>query len=240
MISSDLALILHARPYRESSQLVSLFCRHHGRFTLVARAARASGRKGNPLQPFCLLQIGWSGRGELKTLRSAEIRQSRVLQGANLYIGLYLNEVLMRLIHEHEAHEEVFDLYEVMLRKLAQGGDVEPSLRMFEFQLLAALGYGFALNCDGVSGQAVEAEHYYGYDAERGLYLLAQPQTDRASFQGGHLLAIADGDFTAAEVRLTAKRLSRLALARHLGDKPLVSRELFRGAVFQGGGVERL
>ncbi|RLU03653.1 MAG: DNA repair protein RecO, partial [Ketobacter sp.] len=48
------------------------------------------------------------------------------------------------------------------------------------------------------------------------------------SFSGQHLLAIEQHDYDEPEVAKAAKRLIRLALAPHLGDKPLHSRELFK------------
>ncbi|HAG71959.1 MAG TPA: DNA repair protein RecO, partial [Gammaproteobacteria bacterium] len=47
-------------------------------------------------------------------------------------------------------------------------------------------------------------------------------------FFGANLLALKDLNFKEAGVLSSAKRLLRIALAVHLGDKPLHSRSLFK------------
>jgi len=233
MNRSDQAFVLHTRPYRESSQVVSLFSRDNGRFSAVSRGARGRA-KGTPLQPFCLLQTAWHGKSELKTLTCAEILEARILQGNKLYVGLYLNELLTRLVHENEPHSDLFQHYGFLVDKLATENDIEPLLRIFEFNLLQDLGYGFALDTDATSGEPVAPDLDYMFLPGEGM-VLANGRTGSAAIAGKHLSAMAAGDFADAAVRLSAKRLARAALAPHLGRKPLVSRELFRGAVSGSG-----
>jgi DNA repair protein RecO (recombination protein O) len=93
---------------------------------------------------------------------------------------------------------------------------------------LGELGYCFALDIDGYSGEAVQAGHWYHYNPEHGLTArgaVAEPA--RPAFSGADLLAIAADDLSGT-ARVTAKRLLRLALGVHLGEAPLRSRELFR------------
>ena len=40
LVESEPAYILHAKPYRETSQLLDVFTRDHGRIGLVANGAR--------------------------------------------------------------------------------------------------------------------------------------------------------------------------------------------------------
>ena len=73
-VEAQPAFVLHARAWRETSLLLDVLSRDHGRIGLVARGVR-SARSRTPrslLQPFAPLQLGWSGRGELSTLNSAE------------------------------------------------------------------------------------------------------------------------------------------------------------------------
>ena len=67
------AFVLHARPYSETSLLLDTFTEGQGRVRLLAKGARSrrSQLKG-ALQPFTPLLIRWGGKGEVKTLRSAE------------------------------------------------------------------------------------------------------------------------------------------------------------------------
>jgi len=224
MNTSDQAYILHMRAYRESSQLISLFSRTCGRFAAVARGR---SKKTSSRQPFTNLQVTWTGKSDLKTLVSAEPLSTCVLQGSHLYVGFYLNELLVRMLHEQDPQQSIFDHYGLLLESLAAKRDIEPQLRQFEFHLLHALGYGFSLEFDAEQGGQIQPEVNYLFVPDQG-FKPALP-IDQAVFEGKQLLAIAEGDFEAPGVRLVAKRLMRMALAPHLGGKPLHSRELFRG-----------
>lgn len=67
------AFVLHSRPWSETSLMLDVFTEESGRVRLVAKGARSkrSNLKG-ALQPFTPLLLRYSGRGEVKTLRSAE------------------------------------------------------------------------------------------------------------------------------------------------------------------------
>jgi DNA repair protein RecO (recombination protein O) len=74
-VSLEPAWVLHHYPYRDSSLLLEVFTREHGRVGLVARGARAAkGRWRNQLQKLQPLLLSWSMRGELGTLTGADSR----------------------------------------------------------------------------------------------------------------------------------------------------------------------
>jgi DNA repair protein RecO (recombination protein O) len=152
------AYVLHRREYRDTSLIVELLTPDHGRLSAVARGARrASGRRpgqGALLQPFLALLVSLSGGSELKTLTSIESQEIRPqLQGETLYSALYVNELVMRLLHRDDPHPEVFESYRLALSQLAGGQATDLVLRRFEFSLLEELGYGFDLWTDGASGE---------------------------------------------------------------------------------------
>jgi len=226
------SFVLHTRPYRDSSRLLEVFTAEHGRISLVARGARRPSRGGSGgalLQPFTPLLLSFSGRGELKTLGAIESAGAAVaLSGERIYSGLYLNELLVRLLHRHDPHPQLFAAYGAALAELASDDSVEPALRRFEFTLLHELGYGFELAADGRSGASVRADDWYHYHPDCGLYAReGVAEAERPAYAGADLLAMARGEF-GGQVRLTARRLLRHALAAHLGEAPLRSRELFR------------
>lgn len=223
--------VLHSRPYRDTSLLLDVLTAEHGKIGLVARGARRKSRKGNTaavLQPFTPMLLGFSGRGELKTLTASESAgRPQALLGERLFSGLYLNELLVRLLHRHDPHPELFAAYGVALNGLATSDDVDQILRRFELVLISELGYGFELDVDGHSGEAIQASTWYTYHPEFGLVALGQQSSpEQAAFRGAELLAIAADDFS-GEARQTAKRLARRVLAEQLGETPLRSRELF-------------
>ncbi|UPT55108.1 DNA repair protein RecO [Dickeya zeae] len=223
------AFVLHGRPYSETSLLLDLFSENEGRVRVLAKGARArrSSLKG-ALQPFTPLLVRWGGRGEVKTLRNAEpVSLALPLSGSLLYSGLYVNELLTRVLELETNYSALFFDYLHCLQQLAAtNGSPEPALRRFELALLEHLGYGVDfLHCAG-SGEPVADTMTYRYRSEKGF--IASLVVDNVSFTGRELQALASREFPDTDALRAAKRFTRMALKPYLGGKPLKSRELFR------------
>ncbi len=229
-ISLQSAYVLHTRPYRDTSLLVEIFSHDFGRVGLVARGVRTSkSRYASLLQPFMPLLLSWSGQGELPTLSGAEAAGvAPQLSGELLLSGFYLNELLMRLLQRGDAHPRLFETYITALASMAEQTNQEPILRKFEHQLLQEIGYGLILDHDVISGEMINPEVSYHYHPDRGPVSSTGRDEDGIPVQGQTLLAIAQDDYSQPQVRQEAKRLMRAALAVHLGDRPLKSRQLFQ------------
>ena len=138
--------ILHQRPYRETSLLLDAFSSEHGRVGLVARGVKRRGGRPALLQPARRLNIAWSMRSELGTLTAVEASTPPArLAGTRLVSCFYMNELLVRTLHGHEAHPELFHRYEQALKGLDGGEPEDRVLRIFEKHLLKSLGYGLIL-----------------------------------------------------------------------------------------------
>lgn len=217
------AFVLHSRPYKETSALVD-FLTAEGRLRAVLRGAR--GKSGSLARPFLALELELRGLGELKTVARLEAGGiPHLLSGDALFSGLYLNELLVRLLPAEDPHPALFEHYAATLAALAAGRPLEPLLRAFEWRLLDELGYGFALDQDR-HGQPIEPQGLYRWLADCGFEPVVQLQP--GLFHGADLLAMNEADWQTPGVLAAAKRLMRQALAPHLGGRPLVSRELFR------------
>ncbi len=229
-ISLQPSYILHTRPYRDSSLLLEIFCRDHGRIGLVARGARSSKpRFAGLLQPFIPILLSWHGQGELATLRSAEPGgPAPLLAGDRLYSAFYLNELLLRLLQRADPHTRLFDAYITVLSALAESKKEEESLRHFEQVLLQEIGYGLILDHDVETGEAIDTQLQYTYILDRGPVLWQKNTQQGIIIQGKTLQAIAANHYPDSETRRQAKHLMRSALAVHLGGRPLKSRELYR------------
>ena len=105
--------LLHHYPWRDTSRILEVLTREHGRVTLFARGVRGPGAKLAPvLQPFQLLLLSFSGRGEAAQLTGAERAAAAVpLQQQCLLAGFYLNELLLKLTTRHDPLPELFDHY---------------------------------------------------------------------------------------------------------------------------------
>lgn len=229
-VSDEPAFVLHHHDYGETSLLLEMFTRHHGRVGVVAKGAR---RARSPLRatliPFQLLTIGFSGRGELPTLTAAEpAALAPSFQGERLYCGLYLNELLLRLMHRHDPHDDLFTVYLETLDRLASAAQPEAVLRIFEKRLLEETGYGLVLDRDVISQSPLAADASYRYLPERGPVPASSVGDEGILIRGSSLLALAREEMTDPTVLAETKRLLRSLLARQLGTKPLMSRRLFR------------
>ena len=234
--SLEPCLVLHHRPWRETSAIVEMFAAESGRIGVVARGGR---RPSSPfrglLQPFIPLLGSWRGRGDLATLTGIEADgPPSALTGQALFGGLYLNELLMRLLHRHDPHAELFISYRGTLDRLSQGEPVEPTLRVFEKYLLADIGYGLVLDREVESGEPIEGDMRYDYVAEIGPKPVSGPPASGHGVQvsGRTLLALAKERFDAPDEVRESKRLMRYLLSELLGDRPLAVRALFER---QGG-----
>lgn len=227
-VSLQPAYVLHHRPFRDTSRIVDLFTRDHGRTTVVARAVRApKSRLRGLLQPFSALMVSFSSRGELGTLNGAEAAGScRVLEGDALLSAFYINELLLRLTHKDDPHPEVYLEYERTLSRLEEKRSPREALRIFEKRLLEALGYGLNLGHDIVTGEPVVAHKYYEFRLEEGPAVVESGSTGALVFPGRSLMALSAESLMDEPDMRDARLLLRSALDIYLGARPLKTRQV--------------
>ena len=227
-VDGQSAYVLHLHPYSETSLVVDVFTRDHGRVPLLARGARRprSAMRGM-LMSFQPLELGWFGGGEVKTLAKAEwLGGMPLLGGRCLLLGYYLNELLLKMLPREDPHVALFEAYAAALRALAAGSDDAPELRRFEKTLLKELGYGLTLDIDMETGRPVEAGVEYNYLIERGP-VRRNDGDEAAAISGKTLLDMVADDYSDSRTRLESRQLMRQLIAHHLGGKPLQSRRVF-------------
>lgn len=241
------AYLLRARPFAESSLLADLFTREHGRLTVLAKGARrGKSRVRGVLLPFLPLLASWSGKGQLPTLTSVELRVdgaavNGALKGETLASGFYLNELLLLLLHRHDAHEALFEHYHDAVSQLACAPSprhARHALRVFEKHFLRHIGFGAVFDRDADTGQAIDARRQYRYIPERGPVRVdagdanalndAGDAAGALPVSGRTLHALRDEVFPSdAELR-EAQRLTRALIDRQLGGRALRSRRVLR------------
>ncbi|MGB1289419.1 MAG: DNA repair protein RecO [Porticoccaceae bacterium] len=231
-VESEPGFILHTIPYRETSLLVDLFSLNHGRVRCVAKGFRKPNKKGiaKTLFPYTEHHFHWQGRGELKTLIQADPLQSPVfLKQEALFVGLYTNELLYKLLHQHDPHQPLYHFYHQFMSHLSVSGLDQAELRRFEMLLLEELGYGLVLDAEAETGQAVSAECLYYYIPDQGLKLIQdQSQDNIYALSGADIMALSQGQLEKQSVLRTAKQLTRQVIDFYLDGKELNSRELYR------------
>ena len=219
--------VLHQRPYRDTSLIVELFAREHGRMSAFAHAARGPRSRFAGLQAFRPLLLSWSGRGEAPTLTAAESDgpPPAALAPELLLSGFYLNELLLKLTVPHDPQPELYAHYAATLQRLRAGEPLETVLRSFEKRLLELLGYGTDFRC-AAGGCAVSADAYYHFRPGAGLWPAAGGP---GAVPGRVLLALAaDAPLGDAEGQRQARALLRAALDHCLDGRELNVRTVAR------------
>ncbi|WP_251357924.1 DNA repair protein RecO [Kangiella sp. TOML190] len=216
------AFILHTRPFKETSLLVEAFTLEEGRVSLVAKGARSASNKNQKralLQPFYPLSISWLGRANLKTLKQLDsCGLPFQLNGINNLCGLYLNELLLKLLIQWDPHLELFEVYQQTLELLQSSDSPQILLREFELYLLDELGYAIDWTAD-IHGDLIDEKQEYSYIPQQGFAI--------ESLKRGLLIK---GDLINAVAQRQWQHKGSVAIARtvnkHIIDHILDGKEL--------------
>lgn len=147
-VGDEPAFILHRYDWSESSLILEVFTRHRGRVALLAKGVKRHTSNFRPvllaLQPLKVsYTLSGDGNADIHVLKGAEWAGGHIMpMGNNLLTGLYLNELLMRLLARDDPYAYLFDVYGAVVKLLAtqQEEVIEPVLRAFELILLRELG----------------------------------------------------------------------------------------------------
>lgn len=166
------AFVLHRYDWSESSLILEVFTRRHGRIALVAKGVKKPTSQFRPvLLPLQPLLLSWGGDAEVRTLKAAQWQGGHVMPtGDALLSGSYLNELLMRLLARDDPHPGLFDHYALAVQLLAEKADAQqPILRAFELLLLQAIGLLPDLACEGSTLAPLADDRAYVLSPESGL-----------------------------------------------------------------------
>lgn len=225
-VEKEPSFILHQRAYSETSVILDIFSKKYGRLSLIAKGVKKqASSKGSVLNQFQLLILSWSGRSDLKTMTNAEIAGDvyRISPDA-VYCGFYINELIIRLLHQNDPHPELFDYYNQLIKNFSNGLS-EKLLRVFEKKLLIEIGYGVILDHDK-NNNAIDADADYYYLPEEGPVKVIDRSINANMIKGKNLLALANEKFGDQDDMVEIKKLMRMLLQMQLGEKPLRSRQL--------------
>ena len=236
----DKGYVLHTYPYRETSLILQVWTEKHGRLGLVAKGARRpKSASRSVLIPFQPLVLDWFGRGELRTLKTAEpASPATPLGGQSLLSAFYLNELLLKLTTRDDPHEGLFAAYDdaigalrAITRARGRQDEVEPVLRRFELRLLQELGYAVELTREATTHAPIVAEREYLYVVERGPIPApgeGQTPANAVRLSGHTLLDLDRGRLEDAATIAQAKQLMRLLINHSLNGQELATRAMVR------------
>ena len=241
-ISDEPAYVLHSYDWSESSLILEVFCRRQGRVALVAKGAKKPSSNFRPvllpLQPLLVTYtLAGDGTADIHTLKGAEWVGGHVMPtGDALLSGMYLNELLLRLLARADPHPALFDAYAGVVRVLASehGDALEPVLRSFELLLLREIGLLPSLDAQTMTFAPLLPDTRYTLVPEGGLR--AASSTDRAGLLGSQWQALQRAlddvaSYTAtlracAPVAAELKPQLRALLQYHCGSPTLRTRQL--------------
>ena len=242
-VGEEPAFILHRYDWSESSLILEVFTRHRGRVALVAKGAKKHTSTFRPvllaLQPLKVsYTLSGDGQADIHVLKGAEWAGGHIMpMGNNLLTGLYLNELLMRLLARDDPYAYLFDVYGAVVKLLATQPEevIEPVLRAFELIVLRELGLLPTLHEETLTLQPLQPEALYVLVAEMGLRPALD--SDRAALTGGEWAqlqqALVQGDSAypaavraCAAVATALKPQLRHLLQYHCGSPLLRTRQL--------------
>jgi DNA repair protein RecO (recombination protein O) len=237
-ISDEPAYVLHRYDWSESSLILEVFTRNHGRMALVAKGAKRPSSSFRPiLLPLQPLHVSFGGDAEIRTLKGAEWQGGHIMpSGDALMSGYYLNELLLTLLARDDPHPDLFDIYATAVQVIASehGEALQSALRAFELLLLREIGLLPLLDAQTMTLLDLEPAHRYSLVPEGGLRQTSE--SDRASLSGAQWLALqqsiaANSSFVAtlracSEVMSDLKPQLRALLNYHCGVSTLRTRQM--------------
>jgi DNA repair protein RecO (recombination protein O) len=156
---ADVGIVLGARRHGETSAVVELMTREHGRHLGLVRGG--SGSRHKPmLQVGNLVSATWRARLDehlgYYVIEGLDLRAASYLSMAHALYGLNHLAALCRLLPERDPHPSVFDLLEHTIAHLSDPSLAAALVARFELDLLAELGFGLDLESCAATGATAE------------------------------------------------------------------------------------
>jgi DNA repair protein RecO (recombination protein O) len=221
MIKHCHGVIIHKRPYRNTSLMLDIFTREFG----LLRAIMRGGKKCQTLGLFTPCWFELNLKNELATVYKVEVKSAALLlTGQLVLIGFYVNELLSYLLYPFDTLPDLYDEYLKLLKTLNRATsdrNIQANLRQFEIKLLTELGFGLCFSHEAINSKPILHDKKYRFIAEKGFI------EDGNGIEGALLFAIENQRFDSPKVLKVAKNVLRQAIAAALGGKTLKSRALF-------------
>lgn len=231
--------IIHQRPYKETSLLISLLTDNF-KFNAVLKAARS---KKSLVDMFRPLEFSYKNANkDLFTIYNYQLASGGfILEGLASICGLYINELIYKLLGNNEL-DHIFNSYETCLDllsksqrefkddKAAASIKIQKALRFFEWDLLEELGVHYSLDADCVNGEPIVESRLYYFIPDQGFSVadLAQnPSAIKPSLKGTSIINFHNKIIDAADLFFW-KKFFRYQINSLLNGKTLESYKLLK------------
>jgi DNA repair protein RecO (recombination protein O) len=158
----DEGIILGTRKHGETSAILEVMTRAHGRHLGLVRGGRS--RKQQPvLQPGNRVDLLWRARLDehLGTFQAEaiEMNAARLMDSAVAVYGLQTMAAHLRLLPERDAHGGLYETLAVMIAHLDDSDAAGELVARFELLILDELGFGLDLSACAVTGITTDLTH---------------------------------------------------------------------------------
>lgn len=155
----DEGFVIGVRRHGETSAIVEVMTRAHGRHLGLVRGGRS--RKMQPmLQPGNRLDLIWRARLDehLGTFQAEplELNAARLFDTATAVYGLQTIAAHLRLLPERDPHPALYETLALVLSHLEDSRSAGELVVRFELLLLDELGFGLDLTCCAATGSREE------------------------------------------------------------------------------------
>ncbi len=159
---NDEGIIIGTRKHGETSLIVEIMTRHHGRHLGIVRGGRS--RKKIPfLQPGNSVEAHWRARLDEHlgswTIEATELRTSDLMATPIGVFGIQTLASHLRLIPERDVHKHLHEALEIILSHLQDASIAAVLMIKFELALLDDLGFGLDLTKCAVTGVSDSLSH---------------------------------------------------------------------------------
>lgn len=226
---SDDAIVLSVRAHGETSAILEVLTRAHGRHAGLVRGA--SRKSKSALQPGNGVHLVWRARlnehlgnfaVEPMRSRAGHLIESRTaLAGLNAFVA-----VVSASLPERETHQSVFDAGELLLDAMTEQDFAHwgPLFVRWELGLLEELGFGLDLSQCAATGDVDELEFVSPKSGRAVSRAAAAPYKERLLALPPFLLGSQNAEPTPADIvaglRLTAHFLLERVLRPHGKEMP--------------------
>ncbi len=156
---TDEGIVLGVRRHGETSAIIELLTRSHGRHLGLVRGG-AGSRMRPLLQPGNSVRAVWRARLDehlgYYAIEGTKLRAASVLASSHAVYGVTHLASLARLLPERDPHPDIHDMLDRTLDDFDDLGEAAVYLIKFELAMLAELGFGLDLGTCAATGETTE------------------------------------------------------------------------------------
>lgn len=156
---TDDGIVLGVRRHGESSAIVELLTREHGRHLGLVRGG-ASSRMRPLLQPGNSVRAVWRARLDehlgTYAIEGTRLRAASLFASPHAVYGVTHLAALARLLPERDPHEDIYEMLDRTLDDFDDAGGAAVHLVRFELAMLSELGFGLDLENCAATGEITD------------------------------------------------------------------------------------